>query len=717
MITRTPVRPALILMLLTVAFSVAAQDHVADAPPAPLEPEVAPELVTFVEAEYPPTALREGREGTVVLELLVTEAGLVDSVTVRDGLASDLDQAAVAAARGFVFTPARAEGVPVPVYVQFAYMFSVREQARRIERLVNLRGRLREMGTREPVAGAMVVAAMTAPDTTRLAVPLEAYLARLGQFEGQFLEEGNLVAFTDQEGWYEFQSLPAGELELRFPNAGFEALVEPLTLQPDEVLTVESWIRRTEYNEYEMVVYGRAEEREVTRKSLSVTEIERLPGFGGDVIKSLQALPGVARPTMSDPGAVVIRGSGNDDTRYFLDGIDIPLLFHFGGVKSTYNSLALQSVDMYPGGFGTSYGNAVGGIVELKGKPGRQDRWKVVADASLLDATLHAEGPLARDLTLTVSARRSFIGEVMGRGRQGQRRLRPGHRALLRRRRAPPGLSPGQRPPLLLHGLRGEGPHVPGGGRREGGQPRGERGHRRGRARFPLLAPHLRLRCGPHAVAEEHLPRRLRPPERKRPFPGLLRLRGQGPPVAAAGRAQLGGAALGHRACGQRAHPHALRLPRQGPGLGGVAAAADLRPAGRLGQRRPLPPAGAQGHPGRALRRLRPHRRRRPEPARVGPLRVRRRPHRHRLVGSVQPASPARRPEHRPGVRQSGPAVDPGDPRHRRPRVAVRRPHVAQGGGLLQHPGRHPGPHRQPGPELRARRRRPHVRPGVHAAP
>jgi len=401
----------LVLLLLTVAFHVAAQDAPADS--LALEPEVAPELVEFVSAEYPPAALREGREGTVLLELLVLETGMVDSVFVVEGLAPDLDAAAVAAARGFGFTPAMVQGAPVPVYVQFAYEFSVREQTRRIERFVNLRGRLREMGTREPVAGAMVVAVLAAPDTAALAVPLGAYLERIGRFEGQYLEEGNLVTFTDDEGRYEFQSLPPGGLQLRFPNAGFAPLTESLDLARDEELTVESWIRRNEYNEYEMVVYGRAEEREVTRKSLSVTEIEKLPGFGGDVIKSLQALPGVARPTMEDPGAVVIRGSGNYDTRYFLDGIDIPLLFHYGGVKSTYNSLALQSVDMYPGGFGTAYGNAIGGVVEIKGKAGRSDRWKVVGDASLLDASIHAEGPLSDDLTLTVSARRSFIGEVM----------------------------------------------------------------------------------------------------------------------------------------------------------------------------------------------------------------------------------------------------------------------------------------------------------------
>lgn len=377
-------------------------------------PDVAPELVTFVEAEYPPAALREGREGTVLLDLFVTAAGRVDSVSVARSLAPDLDRAAAAAAAQFEFAPAVVGGEPVPVYVQFEYVFSIRDASRRIEQYVNLSGRLREMGTRAPLDGAMVVAAL--PDSGRtgaLDVPLAAYLERIGGFAGQYLEDGRLVTFTDRDGRFAFRSLPPGAVVLTFPNAGYELLEERVEVRAAELVAIDCWVRRSAYNEYEIVVYGRAEEREVTRQSLSVVEVERVPGFGGDVIKSIQALPGVARPTMDDPGAIVIRGSGNFDTRFFLDGIDIPLLFHYGGVKSTYSSLALASVDLYPGGFGTRYGNCTGGVVELKGRAGRSDRWHGVFDASTLDASFHVEGPLARDLTVLVTGRRSFVGELM----------------------------------------------------------------------------------------------------------------------------------------------------------------------------------------------------------------------------------------------------------------------------------------------------------------
>ena len=78
-------------------------------------------------------------------------------------------------------------------------------------------------------------------------------------------------------------------------------------------------LRRSRYNEYEIVVYGREEETEVTRQTLSVTEVERLPGFGGDVIKSVQALPGVAAVTPQSDGSIRIEVTGHEAVRPVLE--------------------------------------------------------------------------------------------------------------------------------------------------------------------------------------------------------------------------------------------------------------------------------------------------------------------------------------------------------------------------------------------------------------
>lgn len=373
-------------------------------------PEVAPELVRFVRATYPERELRDGIEGDVLLELFVSETGGVDSVRVVEGLTPGLDDAARTAALSFEFTPARVDGQPVPVYVQFAYRFSLLEEAQEMPEVVNFKGRLRERGTRRPVTGALVVARIE--EARDLPYPLDVYLRRIGGIDGQFVEEDRVSVYTDSTGGFAFRSLPPGRVVVTCPNSGYQPFQSEETISADDVLDATYWLTRSEYDAYEVVVYGKEEEREVTRQSLSTREVERLPGFGGDVVKTVQALPGVARPSLADAGAVIVRGAGNDDTRFFLDGVDIPLLFHFGGFRSTYPSLALGGIDLYPGGYGARFGGAIGGIVELQSRPSHTDRWKRVVDASLLDASIHAEGPLGQDWGLLLTARRSFVGEV-----------------------------------------------------------------------------------------------------------------------------------------------------------------------------------------------------------------------------------------------------------------------------------------------------------------
>jgi TonB family protein len=366
------------------------------------ELDALPELVRFVEADYPPEALRRGIEGTVLLDLVINETGRVDSVAVAQGIDPSLDIAAVRAARDFVFTPAMAAGEPVAVLLQYEYAFSIREETRRISEYVNFSGTLRE------------VVAVSFPDPgadTTLTVPWDAYLERLGEFGGQFLEGESVVTYTDSLGQFAFKSLPSGPLLVAFPNAGY-----PFTQQVEELgrgahLQIDYWLERTSYDEYELVVYGKAEDKEVTRQRLELTEVQKIPGLGGDALRVVQTMPGVARPTFMW-GDVIVRGSSADDTRFYLDGVDIPLLFHFGGLKSTYNSLALSSIDLEPGGFNTRYGGCVGGVIEIKGRPGPPDGWHGILDLNLLDASAVLGGPIGKRTTLTLTGRHSYISNV-----------------------------------------------------------------------------------------------------------------------------------------------------------------------------------------------------------------------------------------------------------------------------------------------------------------
>ena len=127
----------------------------------------------------------------------------------------------------------------------------------------------------------------------------------------------------------------------------------------------------------------------------------------------MQALPGVARPSFGG-GMIVVRGAPTWDSKFYLDGIAIPQLYHFGGIKSTYNSDALRSIDFYPGGFSTRYGGAIAGVIELEGRSAKTERPQGFGDVSLLDATVFLESPAGKKTSVIASGRRSYIGDLLG---------------------------------------------------------------------------------------------------------------------------------------------------------------------------------------------------------------------------------------------------------------------------------------------------------------
>src|SRR5690606_16725479 len=104
-------------------------------------------------------------------------------------------------------------------------------------------------------------------------------------------------------------------------------------------------------------------------------EITKLPGSRGDAVSSIKSLPGVANADAAGagPGLLVIRGAAPEDSVYLLDGIQIPVVYHFFGLQSVLPSEFIDDIEYVPGGFGPEYGRATGGIIHIRTRPSRAE--------------------------------------------------------------------------------------------------------------------------------------------------------------------------------------------------------------------------------------------------------------------------------------------------------------------------------------------------------
>lgn len=144
---------------------------------------------------------------------------------------------------------------------------------------------------------------------------------------------------------------------------------------------------------------------------LSAAELRILPGTANDALRAAQVLPGVARLPYSF-GGLVMRGTSPRDNAVYLDGVEVPIAFHFGGISSFYPSSMLDGLTVTNGGIPAEYGRAQGGIIEMTSREPRGDRWRTGGSVGLLDTSLVAEGPYHGGAVL-LGFRRSYLDIVL----------------------------------------------------------------------------------------------------------------------------------------------------------------------------------------------------------------------------------------------------------------------------------------------------------------
>jgi len=160
-------------------------------------------------------------------------------------------------------------------------------------------------------------------------------------------------------------------------------------------------------------VEGQRPPREPTQHSLSGEEIRKSPGTNGDAIRSIGNMPGVARTAAFD-GLLIVRGSAPQDTQVFLDGTNIPLVYHFGGLSSVVPSEMLERIDFYPGNFGPQYGRATGGIIDVAVRSPRKDKIGGLVQVDTVDGRLLVEGPIDDKTRFMLGGRRSWLDVWLG---------------------------------------------------------------------------------------------------------------------------------------------------------------------------------------------------------------------------------------------------------------------------------------------------------------
>ncbi len=353
----------------------------------------APKLVRFVEA-VPPASLAERGKVDVVLNIDIDEKGKVTQVTVGQSAGDEYDRAAAAAAKQFEFEPGEFEHKPVPVRITYRYSFLLKPKPEPVPEVgptapstnapkgptAPLAGTVFKKGERIPLGGVHVTVVITPSDER--------------------------TTTTDTQGHFTFDGLPLGEHTIKLRGSDIQVVDTQVVLKAGTKTSVTYYV--TSRDRYSSTVRGKRVVVETVEQTLTTDEIKHIPGTQGDTLKAVQNLPGVARSPFGG-GLLVVWGSAPQDTRTYVDGVYIPTLYHFGGLRSTIGSDFVQSLTFLPGGYGVDHGLGLGGVVDVTTLKPRTDGYHGFVQLDLLDGSFKLEGPIGKKVSFAIGARRSWI--------------------------------------------------------------------------------------------------------------------------------------------------------------------------------------------------------------------------------------------------------------------------------------------------------------------
>jgi len=224
--------------------------------------------------------------------------------------------------------------------------------------------------------------------------------------------DGRVVvrATTDGEGRFALE-VPGASFALVAVPPGHERLEERIEARPGEERDIVYYLEAAVTGS-ETVVRARPVQREVTRQVLPAEEVARVAGTQGDTLGAVLNLPGVARSSFGGV-SLVLRGAAPGDSRVFLGGQEIPVLYHFGGLRSTVNPRFLEAVEFVPGNFSVERGRAIGGIVDVRLRDPAPDLFRGEVSASFYDAGFALEGPLGGGWAGGAAFHRSWIDTLL----------------------------------------------------------------------------------------------------------------------------------------------------------------------------------------------------------------------------------------------------------------------------------------------------------------
>ncbi|MCW3077000.1 MAG: hypothetical protein JWO32_1609, partial [Bacteroidetes bacterium] len=216
------------------------------------------------------------------------------------------------------------------------------------------------------------------------------------------------ITTADNNGYFKLPDVPVGRQSFLFTYTGYKTV--PLndiivTSGKEMVMNIEMEESTISMDEIEINAFNDTDVvstmQAVNVKAFSIEETERYAGSRNDPARMAQNFAGV-QGTNDSRNDIVVRGNSPAGLLWRMEEIDIPNPNHFavagsaGGPQSIINNKYLANSEFYTGAFPANYGNALGGVFDLKLRNGNNEKHERTFQFGVLGTELAMEGPLSK---------------------------------------------------------------------------------------------------------------------------------------------------------------------------------------------------------------------------------------------------------------------------------------------------------------------------------
>ncbi len=229
-----------------------------------------------------------------------------------------------------------------------------------------------------------------------------------------YLPELNTGTISNPYGFYSI-TLPPDIYKMRFSYIGFNNLNSTVDLSSDKTMDIA--LSESETLMEEIIVspdnqISFVETSQMSNIDINPGDLKQMPAFlgEGDVIKSLQSIPGIQ--LFADGSTMFfVRGGDRDQNLILLDEAPIYNPSHLLGLFSTFIPDAVKDITIYKGDIPASYGSRLSSLIDIKTNDGNLNRFSMNGTIGFLSTKLGIESPIVREKgSFFLSGRMSQVG-------------------------------------------------------------------------------------------------------------------------------------------------------------------------------------------------------------------------------------------------------------------------------------------------------------------